>query len=110
MERMPSRPPSTHRVYMFFMLRSGYWYCTFLEPDLKTALPRTLRFATPDKLLEIHERWGEGRLLEDRSALEYGIGIGRGSIWLLLSSEQYARLKATTLDRQASTNTRGTER
>ena len=52
-----------------------------------------LTFATADKLLEMYERWGEARLLEDRSALEYAINMGRGSLWLILSSEQYAKLK-----------------
>lgn len=95
MEPMTSaRKPSRHRVYLYFMLRNG-WHCQFLEPDLKTPLPRKLTFATPDKLLEIYERWGESRLLEDRSALEYAIRMGRGSIWLLLSAEEYYKLKRT---------------
>ena len=93
MDPMPNRRrPSRHRVYLYFMLRNG-WHVSFLEPDLKTPLPLKLTFATPDKLLEIHERWGEGRLLEDRSALEYAIQMGRGSIWLVLSPEQYGKLK-----------------
>lgn len=74
------------------MCRRG-WHCQFLEEDLKTSLPRKLTFATPDKLLEMFERWGESRLLEDRSALEYAIRMGRGSIWLILSAEQYGKLK-----------------
>jgi len=44
-------------------------------------------------LLEIFERWGESKMLEDRSALEYAIQMGRGSIWLILTAEQYAKLK-----------------
>jgi hypothetical protein len=35
------------RVYMHFILRKG-WFCQFLEDDLKTALPKTIRF-TDDK-------------------------------------------------------------
>ena len=67
MDPMPNaRKPSTHRIYLYFMLRDG-WHCQFLEADLKTPLPRKLTFATSDKLLEIFERWGESRLLEDRS-------------------------------------------
>ena len=81
-----------HRVYLFFMLRNG-WHCQFLEADLKTPLPLKLTFATPDKLVEIFERWGESRLLEDRSGLEYAIQMGRGSIWLILSPEEYKKLK-----------------
>jgi hypothetical protein len=50
-------------------------------------------FATPDKILEIYERWGAERKLEDRSALESAIGMGRGSIWLILTPEQYMKLK-----------------
>lgn len=83
---------SQHRVLMSFMLNKG-WRCQFLEEDCRTSLPRTLTFATPDKILEIHERWGESRQLEDRSAIEYAINTGRGSIWLTLTPEQYAKLK-----------------
>ena len=91
MDPMPDRrKPSRHRVYLFFMLRNG-WHCQFLEPDLKTPLPLKLTFSSPDKLLELFERWGESKLLEDRSAQEYAIQMGRGSIWLILSAEQYAK-------------------
>lgn len=86
------RKPSTHRVYMYFFLRQG-WHIQFSEPDLKTSLPLRLTFATPDKIVEIHERWGASRLLEDRSALEHAIQQGRGACWLRLSAEQYAKLK-----------------
>ena len=48
-------------VYMYYMLRDG-WYCQFLEADLKTALPRTFTFATPEKVVELAER---GRGLKD---------------------------------------------
>ena len=93
MDPMPNaRKPTVHRVYLFFMLRNG-WHVSFLEPDLKTPLPLKLTFATPEKLLEMFERWGESKLLEDRSALEYAIQMGRGSIWLALSAEQYGKLK-----------------
>ena len=94
MDPMPNaKKPSRHRIHLHFMKRPEGWYCQFLEPDLKTPLPRKLTFAGPDKLLEMHERWGEKRLLEDRSALEYAINMGRGSIWLILTAEQYAKLK-----------------
>jgi hypothetical protein len=86
-----ARRPKQYRVYLFFMLRSG-WHVSFLEPDLKTRLPLKPTFATPDKLPEMFERWGESKLLEDRSALEYALQNGRGSIWLILSPEQYAKL------------------
>lgn len=75
MEPMPARPSSTHRVYMYFFLRQG-WHISFLEPDLITPLPRKLTFASPEKILEMYTRYGESRLLEDRSALEYTIQQG----------------------------------
>ena len=77
---------------MHFMLMDG-WYCQFLEADLKPPLPRELTFAGPDKILEIYARFGVDKKLEDRSAPEYGINIGRGSVWLSLTAEQYSKLK-----------------
>jgi hypothetical protein len=83
---------SRRRVYMHFMLTNG-WYCQFLEEDLKTPLPRKLTFAGPEKIREMYDRFGIDKKLEDRSALEYGINIGRGSVWLSLTSDQYRKLK-----------------
>lgn len=80
-----------HRVYMQFMLRDG-WRCQFLQSDLKTPLPRKLTFTTADKVLELVSRTA-GRLdTETRQALEYGIELGRGGIWLELTPEQYHQL------------------
>ena len=79
------------RVYMSFMLRKG-WACQFLEPDLQTILPRKLKFADVGKVRALAKR-GEGvQDLESASALEHGIEIGRGGVWLSLTPEQYARL------------------
>jgi hypothetical protein len=80
---------------MYFMQRDG-WHCQFLEPDLKTPLRRTLRFRDPDKIRDMHEHFGEERQLAHKQALEYGIESGRGSIWLLLTDEQYQTLKRKT--------------
>jgi hypothetical protein len=41
----------------------------------------------------MYDRFGAEERLEDRAALEYGITIGRGSIWLNLTPEQYDKLK-----------------
>ena len=81
-----------HRICMNFMERHG-WHISFLEEDCRTSLPLKLTFANPDKILEMYERWGANRLLEDRAAVEHGIEIGRGAIWLRLTAEQYAKLK-----------------
>lgn len=77
---------------MYFMLRSG-WHCQFLEPDLKTALLKKLTFSDSRKIVELAERGGYSLTLEGRHTLEHGIENGRGGIWLLLSPEQYQRLR-----------------
>lgn len=92
MEPLPSRPPSRHRVLMNFMCRQG-WQISFLEEDCFTTLPRKLTFATADKIIEIHERWGEIRTEAARSELERSIEMGRpGGVWLDLTEEQYRKL------------------
>ena len=69
------------------------WYCSFLEPDLKTPLPRKLTFATPNKILQLVEHAGGLKDLASRQAIEHGIEIGRGGVYLTLTPEQYAKLK-----------------
>ena len=68
---------------MSFMQSHG-WYCQFLEEDLKTPLPRKLTFASSDKIMELAERAGALRNLECRQALELGIAVGRGGVFLTL--------------------------
>src|SRR5450631_1248449 len=48
-----------HKVYLYFQLSNG-WHCQFLEPDLKTSLPRKLTFKSAGKLRALIER-GHGR-------------------------------------------------
>jgi hypothetical protein len=76
---------------MSFMLRDG-WRCQFLEEDLKTPLPKKLNFRDVGKLSEIAQRGGCPMDLEARQAIEHGIEIGRGGVWLNLTPEQYAKL------------------
>lgn len=85
-ERKPKR-----KVYMYFMLREG-WYCQFLEADLKTPLPRTLRLKTPDEIRGMIERVGSAMTTEERQGFEHAISTGRGSVWLSLTEEQYQKL------------------
>jgi hypothetical protein len=77
---------------MHFMLREG-WFCQFLEEDLKTPLPKKMTLKEPAKLFEIAERGGYKVTLENRQVIENAIAMGRGSIWLDLTQEQYAKLK-----------------
>lgn len=84
---------ANHTVYLHFMSRQNGWHCQFLEADLKTSLPRTLTFASPDKIRELARRgeaWGD---LESRQSLEHAIEMGRGGLYLKLTPEQYAQLK-----------------
>ena len=80
-----SRTPR-RRIYMSFMLRDG-WRCQFLEADLKTSLPRKVTLDSPAKLIKMAERGGSRLNLEARQALDHGIEIGRGGIWLELTDE-----------------------
>lgn len=77
---------------MYYMFRNS-WMCQFLEEDLKTPLPRRLYFRSPEKIRAIVEKVGNFANLQDRQALDYGLGIGRGGVWLQLNEEQYMRLK-----------------
>jgi hypothetical protein len=77
---------------MSFMNAKDGWYCQFLEPDLKTPLPRKFTFVTPDKVEELIRRGGGMRDLADRQAVEHGIEMGRGGVYLNLTEEQYRRL------------------
>lgn len=47
----------------------------------------------PAKLFEIAERGGHELTLKNRQSIENAIAMGRGSIWLDLTEEQYAKLK-----------------
>ena len=80
-----------HRVYMSFMLRKG-WSCSFLEAISKRPFPPRLNLADPRKLFEIAERGGCNLNLEGRQAIEHGIEIGRGGVWLELTADQYEKL------------------
>jgi len=77
---------------MSFMQRKG-WTCQFLETDLQTVLPRRLSFADVEKVRELVKRGGGLPDLESAAALEHGIEIGRGGVWLNLTSPQYVKLK-----------------
>jgi hypothetical protein len=82
----------TRRVYMSFMHRDG-WYCQFLEEDLKTSLPRKFTFQTPEKVEELIRRGGGMNDLASKQAVEHGLDMGRGGVYLNLSQEQYSKLK-----------------
>jgi hypothetical protein len=87
-----AKPTDRNRVYMSFMRSRGCWYCQFLEPDLITSLPRTLNFATSDKVIELIERGGGFIDSESRNMVAHAIDMGRGGVYLNLTDEQYRKL------------------
>jgi hypothetical protein len=89
---MPRRGYPNHRVYMSFALSRG-WCCQFLEVDLKTPLPKKLRFASADKVRELAELGGAIVNLENRRSFENEIIQGGGGVYLNLTQTQYERLK-----------------
>ncbi|HUZ94888.1 MAG TPA: hypothetical protein VMU57_08245 [Edaphobacter sp.] len=80
------------RIYLFFQLRNG-WQCQFLEPDLKTSLPRKPVLTHSETLIGLVERGGGLPDLASRQALDQAIAKGRGGVFLNLPQEQYERLR-----------------
>ena len=76
---------------MQYVDRKG-WHVSFLESDCQTGLPLKLTFATEAKICTMHQRF-RSPLLEDQLALEHGLSIGSGGVWLNLNGEQYEKLK-----------------
>lgn len=66
---------------------------SFTEADLKTPLPKKLTFTDPEKIRELARRgeaWGDS---ESRQMLEGAIEQGRGGVYLMLTPDQYAKLR-----------------
>jgi hypothetical protein len=83
---------ANHRVYMRFERRQ-HWHVSFVEAGLENELPRKLTFTPPGKILELARRGEAWGTLENRQAIERAIQAGSGGCYLLLTPEQYARLR-----------------
>ena len=81
------------RVLMNFMAVNGGWSVSFLEQDARTPLPRKFVFQDSAKVMEMAMRGGADSMSADRQAIHYALGVGRGSTWLNLTRDQYAKLK-----------------
>jgi hypothetical protein len=92
-ERYCARCAPRHRVLMQFMLAKAGWSVSFLEEDCKTSLPRNFVFQSELKILDLATHGGAEFNLAGRQAIEHGISMGRGSVWLKLTREQYAKLR-----------------
>ena len=80
---------------MNFMYGPSGWYISFREADCYTSLPRKLNFASEEKILDLAERGGAPLTSETRAMLAHGISIGRGGVWLNLTSAQYQLLRTS---------------
>jgi hypothetical protein len=82
-----------HRVLMNFTLAKDGWLVSFLEEDCRTSVPRHFVFQSELKILDLARHGGAEFNLAGRQAIEHGISMGRGSVWLKLTREQYAKLR-----------------
>jgi hypothetical protein len=76
---------------MSFFLRSG-WFVSFLEPDLRTPIPRTFDFAGPEAIRDLARRGGALDTPEGKQKMEQGIESGSGGLFLTLTEDQYRKL------------------
>ncbi len=73
--------------------KHGGWVVTFRDQGNDTICFRELTFADPAKIRQIVARSATRMLLEDRSAFEYGLKHGAGVVLLILTQEQYRKLR-----------------
>jgi hypothetical protein len=92
-ERYCQRCAQRRRVLMNFMLAKEGWSVSFLEEDCKTVPPRHFVFQSELKILDLAQHGGAEFNLVGRQAIEHGISMGRRSVWLKLTREQYDRLR-----------------
>ena len=78
---------------MYYMHTHRGWLCQFMLEDVRTPLPRKFIFQDPQKVVELAKKGGADFTSADRQALEYGINMGRGAVWLNLNQEQLSKLQ-----------------
>jgi len=61
--------------------------------DCRNHYLKTLTFKDEGKIRELARRGEAWQTSEDRQMLDYAIAKGEGSVYLRLSSDQYARLR-----------------
>ena len=74
---------------MNFMLAKDGWSVSFLQEDCLDSLPRHFVFQSELKILDLARHGGAEFDLAGRQAIEHGISMGRGSVWLKLTRDQY---------------------
>ena len=91
-ERYCARCAPRHRLLMQFMLAKDGWSVSFVEGDCKTSVPRHFVFQDEVKIIDLARHGGAEFNLAGRQAIDQGIAIGRGSVWLKLTRDQYGKL------------------
>ena len=81
-----------HKVYCYFMHNKG-WQCQFLKEDLMTSAAKPITFDDPSTIVTMAERGHALKDLASRQALDFALNMGRGSVWLYLDDDQYAKLR-----------------
>jgi hypothetical protein len=87
---VPNSVSRDGKVYMRFEWLAG-WRVSFLDGD--KVLPRSLVVALEEKLFKMAERGGGLKDLAARQALEHGIRLGKGGMYLELSVSQFRNLQ-----------------
>ena len=77
---------------MQFVSSDQGWRVTFLDKDLRTALPRTMLIQDEQKIIDMAERGGADWTSADRETVEFAIRQGKGAVWLNLTPEQCGKL------------------
>jgi hypothetical protein len=93
-EAKRSTTPEFRRIHVSFVLRDR-WYCTFMEGDLRTPAAPDRTFTNAYKMVEMIRRGNGLRDLASKQAVEHAIRSGRGNVDLLLTDEQYRKLRQT---------------
>jgi hypothetical protein len=79
-------------VHFSYWLNEGVWFYQFIDTGLAVMGP-VRRTRDPNVIRGIAERGGGISDLESRNMLDYGISHSKGGLYLMLTDEQYARLK-----------------
>ena len=91
-ERLCDHCAPRTRVYMQFVNGDQGWRVTFLNKDLRTALPRTMLIQDEQKIIDMARRGGADWTSADSETIEFAIRQGKGAVWLNLTLQQYGKL------------------
>ena len=85
--------PTSHQTRIRFVLKRRGWTVQFLEDNLKTTIGKIRTFPDDASIRALIDRTQTKLNTEDRQALDYALNNGRGGLYLMLTAEQYRKLK-----------------